>query len=157
MIKVNLNGGSSLEGSAVAVDPVSKVLVLENDDSFKLVFPGQVSSIDGDLQWSMPEDENAIALNVQALQKREQSSLESAEQSIAHINTGVSDKIQTLYDRLSFLFPCRWEGNDIVILDQCVVKPPYCAENIVPNDMCSSAGLTRITKVLQGERKKLGI
>mmetsp|Transcript_11419 Transcript_11419/g.11820 ORF Transcript_11419/g.11820 Transcript_11419/m.11820 type:complete len:158 (+) Transcript_11419:98-571(+) len=157
MIKFNINGGNTLEGNFVAVDPVSKLLVIENEETFNIIFPGQITSIDGELKGQVSEDEAILTMNLNALQKRETSSLETADQSIANINFGVSEDIQTLYDKLSFLFPCRWLGNDIIILDQFIVKSPYGPENITPLESTSQAGLNRIKLVLQGERKKLGL
>jgi hypothetical protein len=44
-----------------------------------------------------------FSISAGTLEKREQQSLEHAEQSIARINFAVSPEIQILYDRLSFM------------------------------------------------------
>lgn len=49
------------------------------------------------------EAEKFIVHSLNALQKREMTSLENAEQSLANLNFDVSEEIQTLYDKLSFL------------------------------------------------------
>lgn len=43
------------------------------------------------------------AKSVKSLEKREQASLESSEQSIANINFSVSSDVQAIYDRIAFL------------------------------------------------------
>ena len=52
--------------------------------------------------------------SLHALEKKEISCHESAEKSIAALNFNVSPEIQALYDRLSFIFPCRWDGENII-------------------------------------------
>lgn len=90
----------------------------ENEDEFHLLFPSQIASIDGDIPQDTPDDDGIavrlalilagslcfdVTVSAEALRKRELAALESAELSVANINFGVSDEIQTLYDRLSFL------------------------------------------------------
>ena len=48
-----------------------------------------------------------------------------------------------------FRFPCRWQGNDIIILDQLIVRPPYGPENLTAPESTSQAGLNRIKLVVQ--------
>lgn len=89
----------------------------EKDDEYQLVFPAQIGTIDGDIPQDIADDDGLpirwtnhyvascadFLFSAEALRKRELTSLENAEQSISNINFGVSDEIQTLYDRLSFL------------------------------------------------------
>ena len=53
--------------------------------------------------------------SIHALEKKEMACHESAEKSIAALNFNVSPEIQALYDRLSFIFPCRWDGESTII------------------------------------------
>lgn len=60
-----------------------------------------------------------------AIHKRESLALKQAEKNIEALNDKVSSDIQALYDRMSLLYPCRWDNVTIVILDEYVIKPPY--------------------------------
>mmetsp|Transcript_20371 Transcript_20371/g.37821 ORF Transcript_20371/g.37821 Transcript_20371/m.37821 type:complete len:160 (-) Transcript_20371:107-586(-) len=158
MFKCNMTGGDCVEGGLIAIDPVSKVVVLEQADEFKFVFPSQLGKVEGDVSKCVKGDE-ALSLQVKSLEKREQASLESSEQSIASLNFSVSPEVQAIYDRIEFLYPTRWDGNAMVVLDQYIIEAPYKAENIVliRDKEGTADGLSRLTKVLMGERKKLGI
>lgn len=48
-----------------------------------------------------------------------------SEKNFEALNDKVSSDIQALYDRMSLLYPCRWDNVTIVILDEYVIKPPY--------------------------------
>lgn len=45
-------------------------------------------------------------------------------------------------------FPCRWQGNDIIILDQFIVKSPYGPDNLTPLQASTQIGLNRIKLVV---------
>jgi len=51
--------------------------------------------------------------------------LKQAEKNIDAVNSKVSSDVQALYDRISFIYPCRWENVSIVILEEYVIKAPY--------------------------------
>lgn len=53
------------------------------------------------------------------------------------------------------MLPTRWDGKDIVVMDQVVVKGPgYRSEDCRAGKEAGSA-LARVKKVLENERKKL--
>jgi hypothetical protein len=79
MLKFNVQSEGkieTLEGTFVAVDPISKLIVigllisrtssllliisLENEESFSIVFPGQISSMEGELTGQVSDDESIL-------------------------------------------------------------------------------------------------
>jgi hypothetical protein len=78
MPKFHVQGGNTLEGNFVAMDPVSKLVVigtylhlsslplfhdsffLENEEAFSIVFPNQISSVEGAFTGQVSDDETII-------------------------------------------------------------------------------------------------
>lgn len=77
MPKFHVQGGNTLEGNFVAMDPISKLVVigifillsflssfdffsLENEETFSIVFPNQISSIEGSFNGQVSDDETVI-------------------------------------------------------------------------------------------------
>jgi hypothetical protein len=78
----------------------------------------------------------------------------AADKSINALNFNVSEEIQTLFDRMNFIFPCEWEGTSMVVLGEFIIHPPYkTVQRIEPGG--EATGLDRVVKVLGGERQKL--
>lgn len=75
-----------------------------------------------------------------AIQKRENAALKQSEKNVEALNKKVSSDIQALYDRMSLLYPCRWDDVTIVILDEYVIKPPY--EEVVYKNSGTSTAAT---------------
>lgn len=83
---------------------------------------------------------------------------EVAEKNIAGINFNVSNEIQSLFDKLAYVFPSYWEGDVMIILDDFIISPPLYDKVIIRNTNTTSVtGKDRIDKILDGERKKLGL
>lgn len=149
-------GRGRVEGSLLCVDPSSGMAVVRTGkDSFKLVNPAFVSSVEGVL----PTSVDALSLDgidVQSLEKKEAIALRNAEESMASLNFEVSIDTQNLFYRLQNLFPAQWEGKSIVLLDLYRIDPPsYDAVTPLSSSRGSEEGLQRVVKVLAGERKKL--
>jgi hypothetical protein len=107
--------------------------------------------------------------SLNALEKQEQRALENAEKKIATLNFSVSPDIQTLFDRLNFMYvlifviilfyikkfvysryPCHWQGDSIVILSEYIISPPYETVTLDRNSKTTvdSAGFERVVKVV---------
>lgn len=48
--------------------------------------------------------------------------------------------------------PCEWEGQNIRVMTDVVIKPPYQPQNCVSEN---AQALSRVKKVLEGEKNKL--
>jgi len=81
--------------------------------------------------------------------------IKQAEKSINSLNKNVSGDIQTLFERMGHMYPCKWRGNSIVVLDEYVIHPPYDKVEVLEN--CDGAGLHRLIMKLEGERRKLNL
>ena len=57
-----------------------------------------------------------------------------AQKQILSLNLNVSGKIQALYDKFSLMYPCRWEANSIIVLEEYSIDPPYDQVKILENN-----------------------
>jgi hypothetical protein len=48
--------------------------------------------------------------------------------------------------------PCRWDNEDIIVLDEVRICSPYSINNVTGG---SSASLARLRLVLEGEMKRM--
>ena len=104
MIKVHTIGGKVYEGHVFAIDPVTKTVILNNEESYRMISHSQVARIEGDMSAIPVPDVTEFGIRVNSLEKKEQVALDNAEKSINALNFDVSPNIQTLYDRLSFMY-----------------------------------------------------
>lgn len=157
-IKVTVDGGQTFEGTLHAVDPVTKAIVIRSaTGSFSMFSPSLITAIDGTLSFNSSAVQD-FGINVHSLEKHEQRALETAEKNITALNSSVSSVIQTLFDRINFIYPSEWQGNTMVVLNEFIISPPYERVALRPGGNSESvAGLERLVKVLEGERKKLNI
>lgn len=103
MIKIHTIGGKIYEGNIFAIDPVTKAVILKNEESFRMINHSQISKIEGNISNTPEPDVSEYGILITSLEKKEILALEHAEKNIAAINFEVGSNIQTLYDRLSFM------------------------------------------------------
>lgn len=115
-------------------------------------------------------------INVAAAEAREKAATAEAMKRAAKIGVGVSGIGQQVFDALSKTLPCRWADRHIIVMDEFVISPDNYNSVSVPNvptstlqavargekianapaDIGSQATRwQRVTKVLEGERKRL--
>ena len=104
MIKVHTIGGKVYEGHVFAIDPVTKAIILSNEETFRMISHSQIDRIEGDISAIPVPDVTEFGIRVTSLEKKEQVAHDNAEKSISALNFDVSPNIQTLYDRLSFMY-----------------------------------------------------
>ncbi|KAI8581901.1 hypothetical protein K450DRAFT_229788 [Umbelopsis ramanniana AG] len=92
---------------------------------------------------------------IDQINQREAEAIKLASQQAARIGVGVTKDAQAIFDALSKTLPCRWAKDSIVVMDEVIISPPYNEENCRAN-ASSTASLTRVKKVLEGEKKRLG-
>jgi len=119
----------------------------------------QISKIDGNCINSCVDDPSLVGHNnIQSLEKREQVAAVEAEKRVMAMNSNVSSDVQLLFEKLMDMYPCRWSGNTIVILESFRIDPPYT--NVAPINGGSKgdeAGLANLIRVLNGIRRKFSI
>jgi len=83
---------------------------------------------------------------------REESGLSEARARLGPNGSGVSPHARFVFDALSKTMPCRWDNEDIVVLDEVRISSPYSINNVSGG---SAASLARLRLVLEGEMKRM--
>lgn len=155
-ITVRTHSGEVHQGVLFCVDPVTKAIVLEKEAGvYTLINPAQIAKIDEELVAPRPNIAS-MGLNVSTLEKKEEQALMAAEKNLDSINKDVSPQVQNLYDRMALIFPTKWEGNTMVILDNVNIDPPNYDKAVLTTGSDSSQ-LEFVAKMLAGVRSKLSM
>jgi len=93
-------------------------------------------------------------INMSRVRAREEHALKIAYQDASRIGVGVTTQAQEIFNALSKTLPCRWHGDAIMVFEDIRIANPYTMNSITGSD---EAALNRVKKVLEGERRKLGI
>ncbi|KDO29590.1 hypothetical protein SPRG_05543 [Saprolegnia parasitica CBS 223.65] len=139
-----------LEGSLFTLDPTSGFLVLEAQDATQLVHMDAVVRIEA--MDTPPSAAPALCVTEDDLRKLELRTRQQAEKAIASIGKNVSPTGQAIFDALSKTMPCEWEDQNIRVMHEVVILPPYASASC---QSTNKAMLDRIRKVLDGEHRKL--
>ncbi|KUF97271.1 hypothetical protein AM588_10006591 [Phytophthora nicotianae] len=131
-VRVVTAAQETFEGVIFTLDPVANFLVL------------------GTLVQSHLEANDVASAD--ELQRMEQRNKGLAERALASIGQGVSGEAQAIFDALNKTMPCEWEGANIRVMGEVVIKPPYHPQNCVS---ANTQVLLRVKKVLEGEKSKL--
>ncbi|KAF3941609.1 hypothetical protein ABW19_dt0208716 [Dactylella cylindrospora] len=98
-------------------------------------------------------------LSLQSIKNREQATSRAEYEKLMGHGVGVTAEGQEIFNALNKTgLPCRWQGKDIVVMDNVLIQEPYAPETCsTPNGNQASAqsALTRVKKVLEGVRKRL--
>ncbi|MCO5589875.1 hypothetical protein L7F22_043844 [Adiantum nelumboides] len=115
-------------------------------------------------------------INVAAAEARERAATTEAIKRAAKIGVGVSKLGQDVFDGLSKTLPCRWADRHIIVMDEFAISPDKYDTASIPNVPLSTLQAIaegkqvegapeeakgqatrwqRVTKVLEGERKKI--
>ena len=157
VVKVILSTKETLEGTVFCVDPVTNALVLKVEDRYVVVNAEAIADIEGDLskvKAPIPKDIGMQVVPLDKWNKKEHEALTHAEGEIESVNFSVTPEAQSLFDRLRNIFPCQWRGQDMLIFENIRISPPYDAPKAIGGN---DDGIERIAKVLEGERRKLGL
>ncbi|CAH0491595.1 unnamed protein product [Peronospora farinosa] len=155
-VSVLTNSQETFEGVIFTVDPVANFLVLEEQNGiksktriFQLDALQKIQVLDPapvGLQLTLP------AISEEDLLRAEQRNKGLAERALASIGQGVSGEAQAIFDALNKTMPCEWEGVNIRVMGEVVIKPPYQPQKCVS---ANTQVLSRVKKVLEGEKIKL--
>jgi len=85
---------------------------------------------------------------------REESALNEARSRLGPTGNGVTPQAKFVFDALSKTMPCRWENEDIIVLDEVRISSPYSINNVSGG---SQASLARLRLVLEGEMKRFSL
>nr|CCA23876.1 conserved hypothetical protein [Albugo laibachii Nc14] len=159
IISVTSSKGESIEGSVFTVDPVANLLILEERKSkatskkkthiFHLDALQQIKLV----RMADAESESGLPhISEEELLRLEQRNKENAQRALASIGPGVSPEAQAIFDALNKTMPCQWDKQNIWVMREVVIRPPYDVKNCVSSDQ---AALGRVRKVLEGEKSRL--
>lgn len=148
-----------LTGILFTADGVSELLVLQTPGTTGgtwnvQIFPTQ--SIEHVKVMSDQKEDAALALpkvSTEELVRSEQKTQDMAVQALAKIGQNVSSAAQDLFDTLAKTMPCAWENQNIRVMDEVLISPPYTL-----TDCCSSTNealLSRVKKVMEGEKRRM--
>ena len=88
-------------------------------------------------------------LDTEAIKARANTALAKAKEKAAKKNPSVSKEAQEIFDAIGRQFSTRWDGRDIVVMDQIIVKGPgYKGEDCKAGKDVPPATLTRVRKVV---------
>lgn len=96
-------------------------------------------------------------LDMGRIRAKEASAVADARKDAARINTNVSTDAQKIFNALAKTLPCRWENETIVIFDDLRIPTPYRVEDVRGGAMTSKHELERVKRVLDGEKRRLGL
>ncbi|POM59467.1 hypothetical protein PHPALM_31798 [Phytophthora palmivora] len=155
-VRVLTTTQETFEGIIFTLDPVANFLVLEEQNGaksktriFQLEALQKVQVLEpapAGLQLTLP------VISDEELQRVEQRNKGLAERALASIGQGVTAEAQAIFDALNKTMPCEWEGANIRVMGEVVIKPPYHPQNCVS---ANTQVLSRVKKVLEGEKSKL--
>ncbi|KAF1317105.1 hypothetical protein FI667_g14995, partial [Globisporangium splendens] len=158
-VRVLTQAEEAFEGVIFTIDPVASFLILEErfvdapaKNKTRMFQIEALKKIE--LLEKAPADVNANLPNISEddLLRLEQRNKDVAERALASIGKDVSSEAQAIFDALNKTMPCEWEGTNIRVMGDVLIKPPYQPQN------CISAKpqvLDRVKKVLEGEKNKL--
>lgn len=87
-------------------------------------------------------------LSAAALQARAAGALQRAHERASKVNKNVSKEAQDIFDAISRMLPTKWDGKDILVMDQVSVKGPgYRSEDCRAGKEAGPA-LARVKKVV---------
>ena len=174
LMHVVKQNGEAVDGHLYAMDPKTNVVILFHKKDTKSVLPHAkydfkllpmhaIKSIDAsktttdvaaDPLASLYADSKSTlpAINLERLRARERKAVRQFEEEIARIGDNVTAEAQAIFDALSKTLPCRWMNQNILVMEEVLIRPPYRTEDCESEDTQS---LAHVHKVLTGERQRL--
>lgn len=152
-----------ISGEVFAFDKTARIVVLKQPGSaprsskIRIVSEKHLASVVMGKRPAQPPDMSLPHINMQACREREEKALKAAEADAARIGMGVSKVAQQMFDALAKTMPCKWDQKDIVVLEEVRVVEPYNSTSCSTKQPDDTATLDRVRKVLDMERKQLGI
>eukprot|EP01116_Phalansterium_solitarium_P023377 TRINITY_DN814_c0_g1_i1.p1 TRINITY_DN814_c0_g1~~TRINITY_DN814_c0_g1_i1.p1 ORF type:complete len:183 (-),score=9.63 TRINITY_DN814_c0_g1_i1:245-793(-) len=73
-------------------------------------------------------------IDLKQVQKREENAIRKLKEEAARIGEGVTSEAQEIFNALNKTYPCRWDRDNIIVLDQVLIRPPYGENNCAGSD-----------------------
>jgi hypothetical protein len=162
--------GASVSGTTAAGDPFGGV-VYSHDESLQLAVlrtPGDIQNSHhvqivrtkgANVMHSIPPqngeekfEEKLPVIDKGRQERRFETAVKAAQFVADNIGENVTEQAQEIFDALARTLPCRWKQQDIIVLDEITISPPYTTPT-GGDDLFRD----RIKNVLAHERRRLGI
>nr|KAJ3419840.1 protein with role in RNA processing [Polyrhizophydium stewartii] len=100
-----------------------------------------------------------VAMSDEQLRLKEQLAVRAERERNSRIGVGVPPEAQDVFDALAKTLPVAWKGQAIAVMDDVLIDPPYTPAScsLIPKKNASDSTLSRVRKVLEGERRRLGL
>ncbi|KAI9193438.1 anticodon-binding domain-containing protein [Polychytrium aggregatum] len=90
--------------------------------------------------------------------QREQLNLRLEKERQLKVGVNVTPEAQQIFDAFAKTYPTTWRNDTIVVMDEVLIVPPYDTSSCKPKDKRTDDNMVaRVRKVLEGERRKLGL
>lgn len=151
-----------VQGEVFAFDEASGTVLIRQQGStpfhnhLRLLRTSYIKSIE---KASEPIDPLAPLpmVDMQRCRDRETKALQAAYAEAAKTGVGVSSEAQQVFDALSKTMPCQWKQQNIVILNEVELRPPYGLDDCSTAHQSDVITLERVKKVLTAERRRIGL
>jgi len=145
--------GHKIQGEVMAFDHVTKVLALKsssgkpNMHDVRFVNLSYVSDINV-VKEAVDQPHQLTNLNTQKLMTRMKQNIEEKERQANYIGVGVTPQAQSLFHGITkTINEVRWDGQNIVVLDQVTIFPPYGIDNCKGKE--GSKALQHVKKIVE--------
>ncbi|KAK4691285.1 protein LSM12, partial [Lecanoromycetidae sp. Uapishka_2] len=152
----------AIEGTIFTVDLNSNILVTSHNStptttSYRLIPIWTIKDFQLTKSSSAPQSTAALpSISTEAIMARANAALAKEKEKAAKLNANVPKEAQDLFVAIGRQLPTRWNGNDIVVMDQVIMKGPgYGSGDCRAAKNAAPGTLERVRKVVDNERKKL--
>lgn len=151
-----------IQGQVFAFDKASNTVLLSQHGStpfhsnLRLLKANYVKSVEQASSPIGPVDP-LPQVDLQRCRDREAKALQAARADAAKTGIGVSAEAQQVFDALSKTMPCQWRQQNIVVLNEVELQPPYGLGDCTTAHSHDLTTLERVKKVLTAERRRLGL
>ncbi|XP_072029118.1 protein LSM12 homolog A-like [Amphiura filiformis] len=90
-------------------------------------------------------------LNTRKIEKRVSDSVAEKKMAIRLQKEGISPAVQLLFRTINKTLSCKWQGKNIIVLDDVVVKPPYTTDTLQGSD----DAVAQVRKIIEKHNRDL--
>lgn len=159
--------GMKVQGEVMAFDLGTKIIALKspasngkaNVNDVRLINLNLVSNVNVIRETTEPAAQLSN-LNTQRLTQRLRLNVEEKMRKVNYIGVGVTPQAQSLFHHITkTITDIRWEGQNIVIMNDVIISPPYGPENCRGKE--GSSAIQHVRKLVEkyhreAERKNSG-
>lgn len=150
VVQLRTTLGESIEGTVFALEPQAELLVLQEKSSaipvagrprhnIRLLNVGSITDVQ--VVGRVDLDDKLPYVNVAKVKQREEKAITRAREAAARIGVSVTPEAQKIFDALSKTLPCVWRGEQILVMNEVLIVPPYKVES------CSGENASTLARI----------